>query len=411
MCKKKNNGTNKEEEVYYDYCKCLNVIVKQTFEFYSLIESKGERIMHDVVDVIKNMKKHIMAGVGYLIPVVVVGGIFCGLGVAFGGTTPWEEPGTLGYFFFTTGKVGLNLMPAVIGAFVALSIGDKAAVGPGLILGQVAQDCGAGFLGGLLAGIYVGIMVVLLKKINVPKNLNALMSIIIIPIVVTAIGAALLQSVIGGAITAFTNYLTVLVNDLGTGNLVLVALVFGFFATIDLGLFGSKALGPFVLALLAQTDPATGLPLMIGQRLNLTLVTACALPPLIVAAATIFLPKLWTDAEKQSGKAALFLGLCGITEGAIPLCLSHPKVYAGCIIGGMSGAVAQIVLGAGSMVNWPGLPNLPATTGVPQWFIAHGIGIATGLLFIALTMRKEEEKTEEKEMVVTQQGDEYNLDF
>ena len=53
--------------------------------------------MKDLVDVLKNLKKHILAGVSYLIPVVVVGGILCGIGVAIGGTAPWEAPGTPGY--------------------------------------------------------------------------------------------------------------------------------------------------------------------------------------------------------------------------------------------------------------------------------------------------------------------------
>lgn len=99
--------------------------------------------MKDVMAVFKDLKKHMMTGIGYLIPVIVVGGICCGLGVVFGGTAPWEAPGTAGYFFFMLGKYGLNLMPAVIAAFVAFSIGDKAAIAPGLIIGQVAQDCGA----------------------------------------------------------------------------------------------------------------------------------------------------------------------------------------------------------------------------------------------------------------------------
>ena len=108
----------------------------------------------------QDAKKHILAGVSYLIPVVVVGGICCGLGVAFGGTAPWEAPGTAGYFFFILGKYGLNLMPAVIAAFVAYSIADKVGIAPGLIIGQVAQDSGAGFIGGVLAGFFVGIFIV-----------------------------------------------------------------------------------------------------------------------------------------------------------------------------------------------------------------------------------------------------------
>lgn len=370
--------------------------------------------MSDVIDVFKNMKKHILAGVGYLIPVIVAGGIFCGLGVAIGGTAPWEAPGTLGNFFFSLGKVGLNLMPAVISTFIAMSIADKAAVGPALIIGQLSQDCGAGFIGGLIGGFFIGIVVLLLKKVKVSKTFTALYSFIIIPVTATLLGAVLIQYGIGNLITAFTAWMTSFFENLGTSNLVLVAIIFGVAATFDLGLFGSKAAGVLTAALLAQMDPATGLPIMIGQRLSLTLVTACCLPPLIVAVTTIVRPKYFTDSERESGKAALFLGLCGITEGAIPVCLAHGKVYLGCIIGGTAGAVAQILLGAGSIVNWPGLPNLAGTTGIPQWFIAHGIGLAVGVLFCAFALKTEkpaQSNEEEKDAQITQTGEEYTLDF
>ena len=225
--------------------------------------------MSEVVEVFKNAKKHILAGVSYLIPVVVVGGICCGLGVAFGGTAPWEAPGTIGYFMFTLGKYGLNLMPAVIAAYIAYSIADKPAIAPGLIIGQVAQDCGAVFLGGILAGFFVGTVVLLMKKVKVDKSFSALWSIIVIPTVVAMVGAFLMQITVGPLIVAFTDWLTVFVGGMGTSSMIILAVVFGFFGSIDLGLFGNKALGAIPLAMLSTIDPATGMPVMVAQRLLL----------------------------------------------------------------------------------------------------------------------------------------------
>lgn len=371
--------------------------------------------MQDVIQIFKDMKKHLTAGIGYLIPVICVGGICCGLGVAFGGTAPWEAPGTPGFFFFMLGKYGLNLMPAVIAAFVAYSIGDKVAIGPGLIIGQVSQDYGAGFIGGVLAGIYVGILVVLLKKIKISKNVRPLFDIIIIPFIVTVSGAFLMETVVGGAVNSLTTWLEGFMNNMGTANLALVSAVIGFFSSLDLGLFLSKAISPLYLSMLNSVDPATGMAPMIAQRLNLIQISACATPPLVCAFATLLLPKLWTPSEKQSGLSALFLGLCGITEGAIPMCLTHINVYVGCVLGAVVSSVATCLLGVGTIVNWPGLPNLFGCTNIPAWFIAHACGVAAGVLYIALAMkfRKEEPKKEpeEKEVTVKKEGDEITLDF
>lgn len=371
--------------------------------------------MSDVIDALKNAKRHILAGVSYLIPVVVVGGICCGIGVAIGGTTVYELEGTLGYFMFMLGKYGLNLMPAVIAAYIAYSIADKPGVGPGLIIGQVAQDSGAGFLGGILAGFFVGIVVLLMKKVKIGKNFQALWSIIVIPTVVSITGAFLMQCAMGPVITAFTDWLTVFTEEMGTGNMIVLALVIGFFGTIDLGLFGNKALSAVPLAMLSTIDPETGLPVTIAQRLLLMVVTTSTLPPLICCLARYLKPSVFTDEEKESATAAGFLGLFAITEGAIPLALSDKIVYIGCIIGSTVGVIAISLTGAGSIVSWGGLPNLAGNTNIVFTLITWAIGIVVGTLFIILfkkTKNDEGQMTKsDAEAKVTQKGEEVDLDF
>lgn len=369
--------------------------------------------MSDVIDVFKNLKKHILAGVSYLIPVVVVGGIFAGLGVLVGGTAPWTTPGSAGYFLFMLGKQGLNLMPAVIAAYIGYSIGDKAAIGPGLIIGQVAQASGAGFLGGLLAGVYVGIFVMLLKKVKINKNFRALWAIIVIPSVVTVIGAFVMEKAVGTGVSAFITWLTSVIASLGTTNLVLLGVAIGVIGSFDLGLFGSKAMGAVFMAMLATIDPATGMPVMIAQRLLLAGVTASTLPPLICFLATVIKPKVFTSEEKESGKAALFLGLFSITEGAIPLALADQVVYAGCIFGSMVGCTAELLLGAGTIVAWGGLPTLPGVTSIPMALIGWAIGIAAGAAFIFLFKKKSNSElvNDGKDAKLETKGQESTLSF
>ena len=371
--------------------------------------------MSEVLGILKDAKKHILAGVSYLIPVVVVGGICCGLGVAFGGTAPWEAPGTAGYFFFILGKYGLNLMPAVIAAYVAYSIADKVGIGPGLIIGQVAQDSGAGFIGGIIAGFFVGICAYLMKKVKIQKSFSALWSIIVIPLCVTVVGAFLMENVVAGVIVAFTNWLTDFFASLPTSAMALLGVVVGFFGSLDLGLFGNKALGAVPDAMWSTLDPNTGLPTMIAQHLRLIVSTTCAIPPLVCAFSTFIRPKLFNSEEREAGKAALFLGIFAITEGAIPLALADKTVYAGCIIGTIVGCVLVAIFpNLGTLVNWGGLPNLAGQTNVPLTLLCWAAGIAAGTAFVCLFKKPSPDNaltSNDAVAKVTEKGEEVDLDF
>lgn len=368
--------------------------------------------MTDLLNVFKDMRKHILAGVSYLIPVVVVGGIMTGLGVALGGTTVWENVGTFPAFLFTLGKTGLNLMPAVIGAYIAYSIADKPALGPGFIVGQMAQDCGAGFLGGVFAGVFCGIVVLYLKKIKVGKNFTALMSIIIIPCIATILGAIIMNYAVGELVVNLVAWLTTFIEGLGTANMVVVAIAFGIIGSFDLGLFGSKAIGAVCLAMLSTIDPATGMPVMIAQQTLLMCLTPNVVPPLVCALATFIKPKIFTAEEREAGKAALFLGAFGITEGAIPLALADMKVYAGCIVGAVIGTICTALFGAGTIVNWAGIPTFPGCTSVPLYVAAIAIGTVAGACFIVLFKHETSDAQDDnEEVIVTKKGEEFNLDF
>lgn len=369
--------------------------------------------MKELIDVFKNLKQHILAGVSYLIPVVVVGGTFTGLGVAFGGTTVWENVGTFPAFLFTLGKAGLNLMPAVIAAYIGYSISDKPALAPGFLVGQIAQDCGAGFLGGVLGGIFCGIIILYMKKLKVGKNFSALYTIIIMPCVATLLGAILMNYAVGGLVTALISWLTTFVQSLGTGNMLILGLAIGVIGSFDLGLFGSKAQGAVFLAMLSTIDPSTGLPVMIAQRLLLTGCCASTIPPLVCAVATIVRPKIFTTEEREAGHAAGFLGLFAITEGAIPLALADVKVWAGCIFGAMIGCATNLLLGAGSVVNWGGIPAMAGCTNIPLYVVSVFIGaIAGATLIIAIKHQPSENKEiTNEELKVSKKGKEFDLDF
>lgn len=68
-------------------------------------------------------------------------------------------------------------------------------------------------------------------------------------------------------------------------------------------------------------------------------------PPLAMGLATLVARRKFAKAQQEGGKAAIVLGLCYITEGAIPFAARDPlRVLPCCIVGGaLTGAIAMAI--------------------------------------------------------------------
>ena len=366
-------------------------------------------------DIMKNFKQHLMNGVSYMIPVVLIGGVIMGLGITLGGNVGVPKEGSFAFFLFVLGKTGLNLMPAVIAGYIAFSIADKIALGPAFICGQLSQDIGAGFLGGIIAGFLVGIIVLYLKKIPVSKNFTALKNMILIPIVAGLLVAVFINYGVGSAIAGLMKWLEVVLGSMDTSNFIILGMVVGAITSFDLGLFGSKAYGLVCTSLLATVDPATGLPPAIATRLLLAGVCGSTIAPLICGFASVLLPKRFNEEEREAGKAALILGTFAITEGAIPFALNDPKrIYPAVILGSMAGCTTALLTGSGTTIAWGGIVAIPGTTGVLGYLFALAVGVLVGVLVIFLLKKapvKTSGDTANHDVKVTQNGQEIDLDF
>jgi PTS system fructose-specific IIC component len=87
---------------------------------------------------LSEIKKHVMTGISFMIPIVVGAGLCMALGTAIGGTKVSEAEGTLIWYIWRTGKIGMGFVVPVITAAIAYSIADRPAIAPGLILGSIA---------------------------------------------------------------------------------------------------------------------------------------------------------------------------------------------------------------------------------------------------------------------------------
>lgn len=327
---------------------------------------------------IRSIYKHVMAGVSYMLPVVVAGGILTAISFAFG-IYAFQEEGSLAWAFYQIGAAGaLGLMVPVLSAYIAHSIADKAGFAAGLVGGWLANQIGAGFIGGVLAGFIAGYLTLFLsEKLPFPKTLQGVKDILVVPILSTGIVGLLMLFVIGTPIRAMSTSITAFLTGLSGSSIVVLGIVFGILYW-DLGGPFSKILYAFAIGLTAE-----------GVYEPMAAVMVCGMvPPLGIALATFIRPGLWNQEQREAGKAALFLGLSYITEGAIPFATVNPKVILpSCIIGGAVGSIVSMALKAGIVAPHGGIfllfiPN--AVLNIGAWLAAIVIGTIVTAALITL---------------------------
>ena len=133
----------------------------------------------------KDIKKHIMTGISYMIPIVVAGGILGALAKAFGGwnigsaieagATPFSNlnPFTWVGFWWGVNKLSsyaMDFAVAVMTAGAAYSIAGRPGIVPGMVIGYCSAQSKAGFLGGLLMAFIIGAVVNWMKGWKLPNG-------------------------------------------------------------------------------------------------------------------------------------------------------------------------------------------------------------------------------------------------
>ena len=148
----------------------------------------------------RNIMKHVMTGISYMIPIIVAGGILGALAKAFGGwdigsaveagATPFSNlnPFTWTGFWWGVNKLSsyaMDFAVAVMTAGVAYSISGRPGIVPGLVIGYCSSQSKAGFLGGLLMAFIIGWFVNWMKTWKLPKWCEGLMPVMFIPVLST----------------------------------------------------------------------------------------------------------------------------------------------------------------------------------------------------------------------------------
>ncbi|WP_318445997.1 PTS fructose transporter subunit IIBC [Photobacterium leiognathi] len=330
--------------------------------------------------------KHLMTGVSYMLPLVVAGGLSIALSFVFG-IEAFKEQGTLAAALMKIGgDSAFALMVPVLAGFIAFSIADRPGLAPGLIGGMLASSTGAGFLGGIVAGFLAGYSAKFLaEKVKLPQSMDALKPILIIPLVASLITGLVMIYVVGGPVSAAMEGLTHFLNTMGSANAVLLGIILGCMMCFDLGGPVNKAAYTFGVGLLASHTYAPMAAVM----------AAGMVPAMGMGLATFLAKRKFAASENEAGKASFVLGLCFISEGAIPFAARDPmRVIPCCMLGGALTGALSMLFGAKLMAPHGGLfvlliPN--AITPALLYLVAIIAGtLVTGISY-AILKRPEEE--------------------
>ncbi|MFJ5995929.1 fructose-specific PTS transporter subunit EIIC [Streptomyces sp. NPDC092370] len=343
------------------------------------------------------LRKWLMSGVSYMVPFVAAGGLLIALGFAIGGYKINKAPSVMDHFLWTQadswaallfqiGGVAFGFLVPVLAGYIAYGMADRPGIVPGFVGGMIAFNINAGFLGGLAAGLIAGGVVMAIQKVNVPAALRGIMPVVVIPLISAAIVGFLMFVVIGKPIAEAQKGMTDWLNGLSGSNAILLGTLLGLMMCFDLGGPVNKVAYTFATAGIAVATPSDS-----AMKIMAAVMAAGMVPPLAMALATTVRGKLFTETERENGKAAWVLGASFISEGAIPFAAADPlRVIPASMAGGAVTGALSMAFGATLRAPHGGIFVVPLIGNAFLYLaaIAAGVCVTTALVVVLKGMRK-----------------------
>ncbi|EBI2591222.1 PTS fructose transporter subunit IIC [Salmonella enterica subsp. enterica serovar Poona] len=327
----------------------------------------------------RQIYKHLMSGVSNMLPFVVAGGILIAVSFLWGIYS--ADPNSAEYnataaMLMKIGQQAFSIMVPVFTAYIAFSISGRPGMVAGFVGGLLANATGAGFLGGIIAGFAAGYLMLWVKNRleGLPRQYEGLKSIFIMPLIgVLVIGV--LMSLLGQPVAAINNSMMNWLASLQEANPILLGIVVGAMCSFDFGGPVNKAAYVTGTLLLGQGN----FYFMAGVS------AACITPPLVIALATTFFPKGFSEEERAAGTVNYILGCTHITEGAIPFAAKDPlRVIPMMMIASSISAVLSYSLRIQVPAPHGGFLILPLVSQPLAWVLCILAGSACGAVMLGL---------------------------
>lgn len=325
--------------------------------------------------------KHLMTGVSFMLPFVTAGGLLIALAFALGGIYAFDDAhkGTLAWSLFQIGaKSGFMLMVPALAGYIAYSIADRPGIAPGMIGGLVAVNMDAGFIGGILAGFIAGYGVHWINRaLRLPRSLEGLKPVLILPVLGTLLVGLLMMYVIGTPVAGLLAWLTDWLRGMQGSSAILLGLLLGGMMAVDMGGPVNKASYAFSTALISSQVYTPMAATMIGGMT----------PPLGIALATWLFSNRFTAEERGTAGAAGVLGLSFVTEGAIPYAARDPlRTIPALILGSAVAGAISMAAGVELKVPHGGVFVLPIPNAVTHLGI-YLLALVAGVAVTAVALR------------------------
>jgi len=329
------------------------------------------------------IRQALMTGVSYMIPFVAAGGLLVALSFLFGGFDISLPPGQsgargceeltwlsaeacqagvdagksigtlvlenntltnmpagfamyLGAVLLAIGGAAFAFLVPALSGFIAFALAGRPGIAPGFVGGAISVALGAGFLGGLVTGLVAGALALWISGFKAPRWLAGLMPVVIIPLVATFLTGTLMYLLLGRPIAYVSESLEAWLTSLSGVSAIALGIILGLMMCFDLGGPVNKAAYLFATAGLAIDNPAS-------LRVMATVMAAGMVPPLAMALATVVRRAMFSEVERENGRAAWLLGAAFISEGAIPFAAVDPfRVIPAMMAGGaVTGALCM----------------------------------------------------------------------
>ncbi|WDM66136.1 PTS fructose transporter subunit IIC [Xanthomonas cucurbitae] len=325
--------------------------------------------------------KHLMTGVSFMLPFVTAGGLLIALAFALGGIYAGDDAhqGTLAWSLFQIGaKAGFTLMVPALAGYIAYSIADRPGIAPGMIGGLVAANLNAGFLGGIIAGFIAGYGVAALNRtIKLPRTLEGLKPVLILPVLGTLLVGLAMMYVFGQPVADLLAWLTAWLRGMQGSSALLLGLLLGGMMAFDMGGPVNKAAYAFSTGLIASQVYT---PMAAAMVAGMT-------PPLGIALATWMFRNRFTVEERGTATAAGVLGLAFVTEGAIPYAARDPlRTIPALVIGSAVAGAISMSVGAELKAPHGGIFVLLIPNAVTH-LLNYVLALVVGVVITAIALR------------------------
>lgn len=353
----------------------------------------------------RKVYKHLMNGVSHMLPFVVGGGVLIALGFLIdtiagnanvGGTFGFTN--SVAAIVFWIGKAAFSFMLPILAGYIAMSIADRPGLLPGIVGGFIAANgftfksliegknlvgdgnAVSGFLGALFAGFVAGLIILLLKKAFnwMPKAMDGIKPVFIYPLLGTVL-IGLLMIWINPVVGYLNTGLSTMLSNLGNSSKLLLSIVLAAMMATDMGGPFNKAAYVFGTAAIADGNTWIMAAVMIGGMV----------PPIAIALSTTFAKSRWTAEERKNGPVNYLMGLCFITEGAIPYAASDPiRVIPSCMVGSAVAGAVSSLLGCACPAPHGGIFTFAVVTNPLGYIGALVLGSVAGALVLTLLKKK-----------------------